>query len=209
MNAYNFWKRILDLVLASGLCILFLPLWIILPLLITLDSTGPVLFKQKRVGKDGKEFEILKFRSMILNADDLLLKDPRYQRLRTEFERKDWKLEHDPRITKVGRVLRNLSIDEFPQVFNVLRGEMSIVGPRAYRQIELDVQSKKYPQTKQLIRQALTAKPGITGLWQVSGRNDVPFDKRVRIDAEYASRRSLKEDLWILLKTPTAMLSKW
>ncbi len=86
---------------------------------------------------------------------------------------------------------------------------MSIVGPRAYREKELVEQQQKYPYTKNWIRQVLTIKPGITGLWQVSGRNDVPFDKRVKIDAEYASRRSLVEDLWILLKTPTAMLSKW
>jgi lipopolysaccharide/colanic/teichoic acid biosynthesis glycosyltransferase len=112
-------------------------------------------------------------------------------------------------MTRIGRLLRKLSIDEFPQVFNVLKGDMSIVGPRAYRKQELIVQSKKYPHTKEWIKNALQVKPGITGLWQVSGRNDVPFDKRVQIDAEYARRHSLLEDIWILLKTPKAMVSRW
>ena len=116
---------------------------------------------------------------------------------------------NDPRINRGGRILRRLSFDEFPQVFNVLRGEMSIVGPRAYRPQELVDQQEKYPGTKKLIKKALTIKPGITGLWQVSGRNDVPFDKRVMIDAEYAGRKSLGEDVKILIRTPIAMISKW
>ena len=146
---------------------------------------------------------------MVAGADELLWKNPKYSSLRQEFSRRDWKLPNDPRVTRMGRILRRLSIDEFPQVFNVLQGEMSIVGPRAYRPQELVDQQKKYPGTKELIKKALTVKPGITGLWQVSGRNDVPFDKRVKIDAEYASRKSLWEDIMILLKTPKAMISKW
>ena len=209
MRWYDTGKRILDITISLLLALAFLPFWILLPILIALDSKGSILFSQPRVGKNGNIFRILKFRSMVTDADDLLWKHPKYERLREEFRSKDWKLEHDPRITRVGKILRKLSIDEFPQVFNVLRGEMSIVGPRAYREKELVEQQQKYPYTKNWIRQVLTIKPGITGLWQVSGRNDVPFDKRVKIDAEYASRRSLVEDLWILLKTPTAMLSKW
>lgn len=209
MNSYEFGKRAVDILAASLLAILFLPFWIIIPVLIKLDSSGPVLFRQKRVGKNGREFEILKFRSMVLNADHLLWKHPSFSKLREEFTKKDWKLERDPRVTRVGRILRKLSIDEFPQILNVLQGDMSIVGPRAYREKELETQQRKYPNTKDWIHQALTVKPGITGLWQVSGRNDVPFDKRVKIDAEYAGRKSLLEDVWILLKTPTAMLSKW
>lgn len=209
MSAYDIGKRLLDIAAASVLAIIFSPLWAFVPLLIALDSPGPILFFQPRVGKNGKLFRILKFRSMIIDADDLLWKNPQYKNLREQFQRHDWKLEHDPRITRVGRILRKLSIDEFPQVFNVLKGDMSFVGPRAYREKELVTQQKKYPHTKTLIEQALKTKPGITGLWQVSGRNDVPFDKRVLIDAEYAQRRSLLEDIWILLKTPKAMLSKW
>ena len=94
-------------------------------------------------------------------------------------------------------------------MFNVLIGDMSVVGPRSYRPHDRTIQQKKYPETEKLIKVALMAKPGITGLWQVSGRNDVPFDKRISIDAEYAKRHSLLEDLWILIKTPKAMLSKW
>lgn len=209
MSFYDLGKRSLDIVLASMLMVVFLPLWIIIPILIKLDSAGTVLFSQPRVGKDGKLFRILKFRSMVKNADELLWKDSRYEKLRQQFQYQDWKLENDPRMTGVGRVLRKLSIDEFPQVFNVLKGEMSVVGPRAYREKELEVQRKKYPATEKWIEAALKVKPGITGLWQVSGRNDVSFDKRVKIDAEYAKRKSLREDIMILLRTPKAMLSKW
>lgn len=212
-------KRILDIVAATVLVLLFLPFWLIVPMMIFLEDLlgwlkgkgkfGPLIYTQPRVGKDNKLFRILKFRSMVANADDLLWKDPKYQDLREEYKKKDWKLANDPRITRVGKLLRKLSIDEFPQVFNVLAGDMSVVGPRAYRSRELIIQQKKYPGTKRLIEEALMAKPGITGLWQVSGRNDVSFDKRILIDAEYARRHSLKEDIWIILKTPKAMLSKW
>ena len=209
MNIYEFGKRFIDLLLAGILALLFLPLWALIPVLIKIDSKGKAIFSQPRIGKNGIQFYILKFRSMVVGADELLWKDPRFSSLRQEFSRRDWKLPNDPRITRVGRILRRLSFDEFPQVFNVLRGEMSIVGPRAYRPQELVDQQKKYPGTKKLIKKALTIKPGITGLWQVSGRNDVPFDKRVMIDAEYAGRKSLGEDIMILLKTPKAMISKW
>lgn len=209
MTPYDVAKRALDLVVAIILLILFLPFWILIPIFIVLDSPGPILFSQPRAGKNGNMFDIFKFRSMVPNADDLLWRDPKFRRLKQEFKRRDWKLPNDPRTTRVGRLLRKLSIDEFPQVLNVLKGDMSIVGPRAYREQELAVQSKKYPHTKEWIKSALTVKPGITGLWQVSGRNDVPFDKRVQIDAEYAQRRSLAEDIWILLRTPKAMISRW
>ncbi len=209
MIGYEFGKRLLDLAVSSTLAILFLPLWAVIPVLIKLDSKGKAIFSQPRIGKNGRQFNILKFRSMVVGADELLWKDPKFSSLRREFSRRDWKLPNDPRITRVGRILRRLSFDEFPQVFNVLRGEMSIVGPRAYRPRELVDQQKKYPGTGELIKKALTVKPGISGLWQVSGRNDVPFDKRVMIDAEYAGRKSLIEDIMILLKTPKAMISKW
>lgn len=219
MIPFSVKKRALDVVVAVVAAVLFLPFWVIIPLAIFWEDLvsylkgrgrfGQILYTQPRVGKDNKLFEILKFRSMVANADDLLWNDPKYQGLREEYKNRDWKLENDPRVTKVGRLLRKLSIDEFPQVFNVLAGDMSAVGPRAYRPHELTIQQKKYPGTRRLIGEALMAKPGMTGLWQVSGRNDVPFDKRILIDAEYAKRRSITEDLWILIKTPKAMLSKW
>ena len=209
MNIYEIGKRFIDLLLAGILALLFLPLWALIPVLIKIDSKGKAIFSQPRIGKNGIQFYILKFRSMVVGADELLWKDPRFSSLRQEFSRRDWKLPNDPRITRVGRILRRLSFYEFPQVFNVLMGEMSIVGPRAYRPQELVDQQKKYPGTKELIKKALNVKPGITGLWQVSGRNDVPFDKRVMIDAEYANRKSLWEDVKILIRTPMAMISKW
>jgi len=150
-----------------------------------------------------------KFRSMVIGADDILHNGDK--KLLKKFKKMDWKLEakDDPRITPLGRVLRALTIDEFPQFYNVIRGDMSMVGPRAYLERELTEQVKKYPQTQPLMGVVLSTKPGITGLWQVSGRNEVTFDKRVSLDAQYANTRSLWNDLKILWKTPQAMISKW
>ena len=200
-------KRVIDIVLAIFLAVLFLPIWFIVPILIKLDSPGPVFFKHRRVGKQGKLFWLYKFRTMVQDADEILhKKDPE---LLKEFKAGDWKLKNDPRITKLGKLIRNLTIDEFPQLLNVLKGEMSIVGPRAYVKKELNEQAKKYPKTKELIKEILLVKPGITGPWQTSGRNIVPFDKRARMDVEYIRRDNFWKDLEILLKTPMAMISKW
>jgi lipopolysaccharide/colanic/teichoic acid biosynthesis glycosyltransferase len=158
------------------------------------------------MGKNGKEFWLYKFRSMIVDADKVLLYN---KKLLAEFKNGDWKLKNDPRITKLGRLLRNLTIDEFPQLYNVLKGEMSIVGPRAYLKEELKEQSKKYPQTKKMIKKILSVKPGITGVWQTSGRNIVPFAKRAKMDYDYVRSLSFWQDLKIILNTPKAMISKW
>lgn len=202
-------KRALDIIVALLLGILFLPIWIIVPALIVLTSPGPIIYRHKRVGKDGKDFSMYKFRSMVVNADDILHKQNK--QLLKKFKSMDWKLEakDDPRITPLGRILRALTIDEFPQLYNVLLGDMSMVGPRAYLHTELVEQVHKYPGTKKLMETVLKAKPGITGLWQVSGRNEVTFDKRVGLDAEYVHNMSLWNDLVILWKTPKAMISKW
>lgn len=204
---YETAKRILDIIVAMGLFVLFLPIWVIVPILIYLESGPPIIFKHKRVGKNGKEFYLYKFRSMIQNADEILHKHDK--ELLKKFKAGDWKIENDPRITKLGKVLRSLTIDEFPQLYNVLRGEMSMIGPRAYVKKELDEQTKKYPKTKKYKDIILSVKPGITGPWQTSGRNEVPFDVRAKMDAEYAKDKSIKTDIEILLKTPKAMLSKW
>lgn len=200
-------KRILDIVVALGLLIAFLPIWIIVPILIKLDSPGPILFTHKRVGKNGKTVELLKFRSMIDNADEILHK--KSPELLKQFKAADWKLEHDPRITRLGKILRSLTIDEFPQLLNVLKGELSMVGPRAYVERELREQQQKYPETRPLIKDILSIKPGVTGPWQTSGRNEVPFNKRAQMDAAYARQKNIWKDIWILIKTPRAMLSKW
>lgn len=200
-------KRILDITIALMLMIVFLPIWIVVPLMIWLDSGTPILFKHKRVGINGTEFYLYKFRSMIPNADDILHKHNK--ELLKKFKQGDWKLENDPRITKLGKALRSLTIDEFPQLYNVIRGEMSMVGPRAYVKKELDEQTQKYPKTKEYRDLILSVKPGITGPWQTSGRNEVPFDVRAKMDAEYAQSNSIWTDIKILFKTPQAMISKW
>lgn len=214
---YDFTKRIIDIVGAAILAILFLPMWIIIPILIKLDSKGPILYKPVRVGKNGKTFRMLKFRSMKMfeirgkqvHAVEFWKANPD---LYEKYKRNGWKLElnEDPRITKLGKTLRQTSIDEMPQVFNVLSGEMSLVGPRAYVEPELEDAKKRYGENvESLIKLSLSAKPGITGPWQISGRNEIPWNQRVAIDADYAKRRSIIYDLLILIKTPFAMISKW
>jgi len=200
-------KRVIDIVLAVFLAVLFLPIWFIIPILIKLDSPGSVFFKHRRVGKNGKLFWLYKFRTMIQDADEILHK--KNPELLKKFKDGDWKLKDDPRITKLGKLIRNLTIDEFPQLLNVLKGEMSVVGPRAYVKEELNEQVNKYPKTKGLIKEILLVKPGITGPWQTSGRNVIPFDKRAKMDVEYVRRDNFWKDLEILLKTPMAMISKW
>lgn len=208
MFSYDLQKRLLDLIVASGLIIVFFPIWIIVPLLIYFESGFPIIFTHNRVGRNGKQFKLYKFRSMIKDADEFLHsgQDPK---LLEEFKNGDWKLKNDPRITKLGKVLRSLTIDEFPQLYNVLKGEMSMVGPRAYVQKELDEQTKKYPETKALIKDILSIKPGMTGPWQTSGRNEVPFIVRAKMDSEYARKQNILEDIKILFRTPKAMISKW
>ncbi|NMC36053.1 sugar transferase [Candidatus Beckwithbacteria bacterium] len=200
-------KRAIDILVALILFVLFLPIWLILPLLIKLDSPGPVFYKHRRVGKNGKEFWFYKFRSMVVNADDILHKQDK--KLLEEFKKCDWKLVNDPRITPLGKIMRNLTLDEFPQLYNVLKGDMSIVGPRAYLKKELDEQTKKYPHTRKWVKNIYKVKPGMTGPWQTSGRNEIPFDKRAKMDSDYARNHSLKDDIVIMLKTPQAMITKW
>lgn len=204
---YQVIKRIIDIVLSVILAILFLPVWIIVPVLMKFGSGGPIIYKHKRIGKDGKKFWLYKFRTMVPEADEILFK--RDQKLLKKFREGDWKLRNDPRITKLGRLIRNLTIDEFPQLYNVLKGEMSIVGPRAYVAQELKEQTKRYPETKPLIKKILSVKPGITGVWQTSGRNETPFKKRVKMDYDYVKNFSFWNDLKIIFKTPKAMISKW
>lgn len=207
MIPYAVQKRILDIVVATTLALMFLPIWFIVPVLIYLDSGWPIIFRHRRVGQGGKEFNIYKFRSMVKDADEILHKKDK--KLLEEFKKGDWKLANDPRITKLGKVLRSLTIDEFPQLYNVIKGEMSMVGPRAYLKKELDEQMERYPETREYVRAILTLKPGITGPWQTSGRNEVPFVVRAKMDANYAENRSIMRDLAILFRTPKAMISKW
>jgi lipopolysaccharide/colanic/teichoic acid biosynthesis glycosyltransferase len=201
-------KRVIDIVGATFLLILFLPLSLLISILIKIDSPGPVFADvPERIGEKGKTFKMYKFRSMINNAHFLLRTDPRFKKLFDEYKRSSYKLLNDPRVTRVGKFIRRHSIDEIPQLFNVLKGEMSIVGPRAYYPDELENQLSKYPHTKKLVTQVLSVKPGVTGLWQVTGRSEINFDKRITIDAEYVKKMSLWNDLKIMLLTPIIMIS--
>lgn len=206
--SYAVVKRLIDIILSLVLLVIFSPVVVIGALAIKLTSPGPVFADTpKRVGKGGRLFYPYKFRSMILNAHKLLTKDPNFSKLYKEYKRSSYKLYSDPRVTPVGRFIRRHSIDEIPQLLNVLKGEMSLVGPRPYYPDELHEQQKKYPETRGSVKEVLSVKPGISGIWQVSGRSEVNFDKRITLDAYYARNMSLWLDIKILLKTPWAMIS--
>jgi lipopolysaccharide/colanic/teichoic acid biosynthesis glycosyltransferase len=205
---YDFFKRTLDIILSILLLISFSPVIFLTAIAIKFDSEGPVFADTpERVGQEGKLFRMYKFRSMIKDAHHMLISDPEFKKLYEEYKRGGYKLRADPRITKVGKFIRKYSIDEVPQFINVLRGEMSLVGPRAYYPDELRDQQKEYPNTKDAVKIVLSVKPGITGVWQVSGRSEINFDKRIHLDASYAAKRSILYDFYMLVKTPEAMLS--
>ncbi len=205
---YRFLKRLIDILGASILLVLFFPLYVPTIIAIKLGSSGPILADvPERVGEKGKRFKMYKFRSMIVNAHYLLRTEPEFKELFEKYKKGSYKLKKDPRVTKVGRFIRKHSIDEIPQILNVLKGEMSLVGPRAYYPDELANQQQKFPHTKDLVSKVLSVKPGITGLWQVTGRSEINFDKRIAIDAAYVDHISLIMDLKIIFKTPLVMLS--
>lgn len=207
-NYGNFLKRAVDVVIAIILLIIFSPLALIISILIKIDSKGPVLADvPERIGEKGKTFKMYKFRSMMNNAHYLLRTDPKLKNLFEEYKRSSYKLKKDPRVTSVGKFIRRHSIDEIPQLLNVIKGEMSMVGPRAYYPDELENQLSEYPHTKKLVSDVLSVKPGITGLWQVTGRSEINFDKRIMIDSNYVKNISLWNDIKIILLTPFVMIS--
>ncbi len=206
---YDIIKRVIDVIGAIVLLTIFSPISLITAIAIKLTSPGPVFADTpRRVGKEGKLFYPFKFRSMIPNAYQLLKNDPRFKKFYKEQQTSGfYKIKEDPRITPVGRIIRKYSIDEIPQLVNVLKGEMSIVGPRPYYPEEIEKQQREYSDKKHLFEEVLSVKPGITGYWQITGRSNVPFEKRIELDAYYARRRSILFDILILLKTPWAMIS--
>ncbi len=206
---YNkYLKRLTDIILASFLLLLFFPICFVVAIAILIDSDGPIFADvPERVGQNGKLFKMYKFRSMIRNAHVLLHTDARFKELYQQYKKDSYKLKDDPRVTRVGKFIRKHSLDEIPQFLNVLLGEMSIVGPRAYYPDELENQQKKHPETKQYVKDVLSLKPGITGLWQVSGRSEVHFDKRIALDAKYAHTISLCQDFKIIFVTPSVMIT--
>ena len=199
-------KRASDIIIAAVALTLLAPLWLIIALVIKMDSRGPVFYKQERVGMDGRIFLFYKFRTMRVDADDAAHREfqrkfiaGRAEATLVEGERPAYKLVTDARITRVGRLLRRLSLDELPQLLNVLRGDMSVVGPRPPIPYEVEAYELWH-------RKRLDMKPGLTGLWQVSGRNRLPFDEMVRLDLFYIENWSLLLDLKIILRTLPVML---
>ncbi len=202
---YKSLKRLTDIV--GSLCgiIVLSPLLVLIAIAIKLDSTGPVMADTPmRAGKDGKLFKIYKFRSMVQNAHEILEKNPK---LMEEYKKNSYKIFNDPRVTRVGKFIRKYSIDEFPQFFNILKGEMSLVGPRAYYPYELEEQQKNYPQSQKYVKVILSGKPGLTGVWQVTGRSEINFDKRVKMDADYVIKKSIFYDFLLMFKTIPAVIS--
>lgn len=206
MSFYSIGKRILDIIGGSVALVLFFPLMFLTAIYIKIVSPdGPIFVEAaKRVGKDGKEFPMYKFRTMIPNAQKWLESQPE---LYKKYQDNGYKLDPDPRWIKGAKLIRKLSIDEFPQFLNVIKGDMSLVGYRAYYGYELREQTLAHPEVKELLDVALKVKPGITGLWQVSGRSKVCFVERVKLDACYADKKSLLYDILIILKTPLVVLS--
>ena len=205
---FDFAKRVIDIIGSVIGLVILAPLFLIVSLAIKLDSKGPLFADTPmRVGKDGKLFKMHKFRSMIANAHELLRTDPNFQALYEEYKKGSYKLYDDPRITTVGKFIRKYSLDELPQLLNVFKSEMSLVGPRAYYPDELEDQQIKYPSSRKYVKIILSGKPGITGVWQVSGRSAINFDKRVEMDAGYVMRRSILFDIMLLFKTIPAVLS--
>ncbi|OGE34281.1 hypothetical protein A3A14_04495 [Candidatus Daviesbacteria bacterium RIFCSPLOWO2_01_FULL_43_38] len=203
---YIFFKRALDLMGSVLGIILSLPVMLVTVLLIKLDSPGPIFADTPmRVGRNGKLFKMYKFRSMVVGAHDMLQKDPQ---LLKQYKQNSYKIQDDPRVTRVGKFIRKVSIDELPQLFNIVKGEMSLVGPRAYYPFELEEQQEKYPQTEKFVKIILQAKPGLTGVWQTSGRSEINFDKRVQMDATYVERKSIIFDILLVLKTIPAVLAR-
>jgi len=202
-NLEPFAKRIIDVIGSLIALILLSPLFLIVSALIKLTSQGPVLFRQRRLGKFGKEFTFLKFRSMYAKNDPDIHKKYVQGLIQRKNKEEDgvYKIKNDPRITPLGRILRKSSIDELPQLLNVLKGDMSFVGPRPPIPYEFECYELWHR------RRVLEAKPGITGLWQVNGRSRTEFDEMVRLDLRYIREQSLWLDIKILLKTPFAVLS--
>lgn len=190
-----FAKRVIDIVVASAVMVFFAPFMLILGIIIRLDSRGPMIFSQKRMGKDGREFWMHKLRTMVVNAEDMKSK------LVNEVDGPMFKVSADPRVTNVGRFLRRWSIDELPQIYNVFKGEMSLVGPRPLADLEMR-------KNEHWRAARMSVKPGLTGLWQIKGRGSHRFSDWVKYDTEYVRKFSLWLDIKILFLTIGAVLGR-
>ena len=200
----SFSKRIFDIVFSSLVLLITFPLLVVIALLIKLTDKGSIFYIQERPGLNGKKFKLIKFRTMYPNNEEILKAYLKENPIAREEWEKYRKLKtYDPRITPIGRFLRKYSLDELPQFFNVLKGDMSVVGPRPY--IEKEFEEYKVP--KEIQEKLLSVKPGITGLWQVEKRNESTFMERIEMDLEYIKRQSFWFDLKIILKTIWVMLT--
>ena len=195
---YKAIKRVFDIVFSLIGLVLLSPIFLIISVIIKLDSKGPVFFVHSRIGEKGKPIGIYKFRTMVNNAEDLIKKFTPEQK--EEFER-SYKLENDPRITKIGNFLRKTSLDELPQILNILKGELSIIGPRPIIQAELE----KYEENKEKF---LSVKPGLTGYWAANGRSDTSYEERMQMELYYVDNMSFKLDVKIFFKTIFAVIKK-
>lgn len=206
MDFYAIAKRIIDIFGSIVAIIIFSPLMVGAAVWIKIVSPDGPIFADipMRAGKNGKEFRFFKFRSMIPNAHEWLLKHPD---MYEKYKNNNYKLDPDPRLLPGANFLRKSSIDEMPQFFNVLFGDMSIVGPRSYYPFEIKEQLEKHPEVKDKMDVVLTIKPGITGLWQVSGRSELSFVERVSLDCTYATKRSILFDILLILKTPYVVIT--
>jgi lipopolysaccharide/colanic/teichoic acid biosynthesis glycosyltransferase len=203
-SRYAMVKRILDMVLALVLLTIFAPILVAAAVLVRLTSPGPILFRQTRIGLGGRTFRMLKLRTMFIDADDRIHREMNVRELLGDRAPPGtsggfFRLEHDPRITRIGRWLRRYGIDELPQLFNVLSGEMSLVGPRPSLPWEVEMYTPEQCRRHECL-------PGITGLWQVSDRYSLSMPEMLALDLHYTDTRSLKLDMQILLRTPRAVL---
>ncbi|MGL4990768.1 MAG: sugar transferase [Sarcina sp.] len=197
-KVYEISKRVFDIIMSLFALIIFSPIFILLIVIVKLDSKGDAIFSHKRVGKDGKTINIYKFRTMVINAQEVLENFTPQQK--EEFE-KNFKLENDPRITKVGKFLRKTSLDELPQLINILKGDMSIVGPRP-------IINKEIPKYGVFYKKVFSVPPGLTGYWQANGRSDTTYEERVQMDMYYVNNRSFSMDIKIILQTVVSVLKK-
>lgn len=203
---YKIEKRLLDIIGALVGLTLFSPIMLVTAVFIKFVSpSGPVMADiPNRVGKDKSSFRMYKFRSMIPNASEWLKNNPE---LYKKYKENNYKLENDPRWLPGAAVMRKYSIDEMPQFLNILKGDMSIVGPRAYYPFELEEQIKKDPDVREYVTTTLTVKPGLTGPWQIGGRSAVNFKERIKMDADYAQSKSILYDISIILRTPLVVIT--
>ena len=195
--AYHIIKRSLDILLSASLLLVSAPVFALLALLVRLSGPGPVLFSRRVLGKDGKSFGMLKFRSMVVGAEEILDQDEDLKRAYYV----NCKLQSDPRVTKIGKMLRKTSLDELPQLINVFLGDMTFVGPRPIHADEVEIYGPSIERFK-------TVTPGVTGLWQTRGRSNTSYEDRVRMDMLYIEQRSVLLDLWIIAYTIPAVLLK-